>query len=388
MEIALCYESVRPERGGAETYIADLMRRLAVDGHGLHLYASEWDAEALPASTIFHRVPAPRGPRWLRPWRFGRACLAELAHGRHDVSIGFNKTWGQNILYPQGGLHAASSDHNLRKHRTSAMRILAAAARRLDLANWSYALLERRQYLTGKRPLIIVNSEMVRAHFGYYYGIPPRDIRVVHSAIDPGRLGDDDRLRQRAAWRERWSLAPDDVVGLFIGINYRLKGLEPLLRAVRHVKSGQFRLLIAGAADYRRWQGLANRLGISSQVRFVGHVSPSRYCFFASDFLIHPTFYDPCSLVVLEAQAAALPVITSRYNGAQELMTPPHDGYVVDKPHDALHLAWCIDQLCDPLRRAGCSQVSRRKAGHWTFEHHYHALVAIMHETAGQRAAA
>jgi UDP-glucose:(heptosyl)LPS alpha-1,3-glucosyltransferase len=183
-------------------------------------------------------------------------------------------------------------------------------------------------------------------------------------------------------------LGPDDVVGLFIGINYRLKGIEPLLRAVRHVKNGQFRLLIAGAANYRHWQGLADRLNISSQVRFAGHVSPSRYCFFASDFLIHPTFYDPCSLVVLEAQAAAMPVITSRYNGAQELMTPPHDGYVVDNPHDALHLAWCIDQLCDPLRRAGCAQTSRRKATHWTFEHHYRALVAIMHERAVQRAAA
>jgi UDP-glucose:(heptosyl)LPS alpha-1,3-glucosyltransferase len=388
MKIALCYESVRPERGGAETYIADLMRRLAADGHGLDLYASDWDARTLPASTTFHSVPAPRGPRWLRPWRFGRACLKELARGRHDVSLGFNKTWGQDILYPQGGLHAASSDHNVRKYSTQPMRALAAAARRLDLAHWSYTFLERRQYQSGKRPLIIVNSEMVRAHFGYYYGIPPRDIRVVHSAIDPKRLVDEDRLTQRAAWRERWSLAPDDVVGLFIGINYRLKGLEPLLRALRHVKSPPFKLLIAGAANYRPWERLANRLGISSQVRFAGHVSPSRYGFFASDFLIHPTFYDPCSLVVLEAQAAGLPVITSRYNGAQELLTPPHDGYVVDNPHDALHLAWCIDQLCDPLRRAGCAQTSRRKAAQWTFEHHYRALVAILHESVGQLAAA
>ena len=31
----------------------------------------------------------------------------------------------------------------------------------------------------------------------------------------------------------------------------------------------------------------------------------------AADFLVHPTFYDPCSLVVLEALACGLPIITT-----------------------------------------------------------------------------
>jgi UDP-glucose:(heptosyl)LPS alpha-1,3-glucosyltransferase len=35
MDLALCYESVFPSRGGAETYIADLARRLARDGNTL-----------------------------------------------------------------------------------------------------------------------------------------------------------------------------------------------------------------------------------------------------------------------------------------------------------------------------------------------------------------
>ena len=39
----------------------------------------------------------------------------------------------------------------------------------------------------------------------------------------------------------------------------------------------------------------------------------------AADLYVHPTFYDPCSLVVLEAAACGLPIITSRYNGAAEL---------------------------------------------------------------------
>ena len=71
MDIAFCYESVLPARGGAETYIGDLARRLARDGHAVHLYACRWDAASLPASTHFHRLDVPSGPRFLRPWRFG-----------------------------------------------------------------------------------------------------------------------------------------------------------------------------------------------------------------------------------------------------------------------------------------------------------------------------
>src|SRR5205823_5942208 len=116
MDIALCYESVLPARGGAETYIGDLARRLARDGHAVHLYACRWDATSLPAATHFHRLEVANGPRFLRPWRFGAACEQALRGQKHDVSIGFDKTWGQDVLYPQGGLHAASAAHNLLKH--------------------------------------------------------------------------------------------------------------------------------------------------------------------------------------------------------------------------------------------------------------------------------
>src|SRR5437588_237202 len=104
MNIAFCYESVLPSRGGCETYIGDLARRLLADRHEVHLYACRWDARALPQVQI-HAMPPLAGPRFLRPWRFGRRCLRALADQQHDVTVGFDKTWGQDVLYPQGGLH-------------------------------------------------------------------------------------------------------------------------------------------------------------------------------------------------------------------------------------------------------------------------------------------
>src|SRR5262245_40815961 len=161
MKIAFCYESVLPARGGCETYIADLARRLVADGHAVHLYACRWDAAALPAELHYHPVETPKGPRFLRPWRFGAACERALRHSAHNVTLGFDKTWGQDVLYPQGGLHAASAEHNCRKHRRPLVRSLARLVKTADLAHWSFSLLERRQYLAEPRPLIVVNSEMV-----------------------------------------------------------------------------------------------------------------------------------------------------------------------------------------------------------------------------------
>src|SRR5438094_9092153 len=83
MNVAFCYESVLPARGGCETYIADLARRLLADRHDVHLYASPRDAQALPPGLHFHAVPAARGPRFLRPSPSGARCPHPLDCADH-----------------------------------------------------------------------------------------------------------------------------------------------------------------------------------------------------------------------------------------------------------------------------------------------------------------
>ena len=389
MNIALCYDQVFPARGGCSTYITDLARRLVADGHEVHLYASAWDAASLPASLRYHRLAIPRSPRFIRPWRFGAACEGAVHIGGHQVSVGFDKTWGQDILYPQGGLHVASARQNLHKYPRRALRGLARLAKCCDLAHWSFAALERRQYLGRKRPLIIVNSEMVRRHFQQFYGSGSAELRVLYSAIDPSRFVAHDRPRRRLEWRERWGIRRQETVGLFVAMNYRLKGLEPLLRAVGRLPAGSaFRLLVTGNQRTQRYEQLARRLRIADRVHFLGPRRDMLNCYFASDFLVHPTFYDPCSLVVLEALACGLPVITSRYNGASELMQPPHDGYVIADPHDHAQLAACMEQFLDPGRRGASAEAARRTAAAWTWDHHYQQFVQILGEAAARKQAA
>ena len=389
MNIAFCYESVLPARGGCEHYISDLARRLARDGHSVHLYACRWDASALPTTMHYHRLPAPHGPRFLRPWRFAQTCEDALKGQGHDVTMGFDKTWGQDVLYPQGGLHAASAAQNLLKHPPGLARLGARLVKYLDPASRSFRQLERKQYLSEKRPLIVVNSRMVQRHFEQYYDIAPSEVHVLPSAIDPDRFSQEDRPRRRFEERARWGVADDETAGLLVAMNYRLKGLAPLLHSLRHVpSSSKFKIAIVGAANYKRYETLAKKLGVTDRVRFLGFRADPSDAYFAADFLVHPTFYDPCSLVVLEALCCGLPVITTRYNGASELITPPNEGLVIDDPHDHRELGTAIASMLDPAVRSARAAAARQTARRWSFEGHYQKLMEIFGRVSKRRMAA
>jgi UDP-glucose:(heptosyl)LPS alpha-1,3-glucosyltransferase len=386
MHVGLCYERVLPARGGCEHYISDLARRLARDGHSVHLFASRWDAGALPSSIVYHAIPASTGPRLLRPWRFAEACKQELKSHPVDVSMGFDKTWGQDILYPQGGLHSASRAHNLLKHPPGATRIAARMLRTFDPASYSFTRLERRQYLTSPPTMILAISRMVRGHFHEYLGIPESAVRVLHCAIDPDRFSADDRPARRELERRGWGVSPDETVGLFVAMNYRLKGLAPLLRSLMHVKSDRpFRIAIVGSPKFARYEALARSLGVHDCVKFLGFRADPRDAYFASDFLVHPTFYDPCSLVALEALACGLPVLTSRYNGASELLEPPQAGIVVQDPHNAPELGGAIANMLDPTRLSERKMAALEAGRSWTFEDHYRQLLAIFEEVVARK---
>jgi len=387
MKLALCHPYVLPARGGCERYITDLAGRLTADGHEVHLCATRWDAAALPGSLRVHRIPLPAdGPRSRRPWLFSAGCLRALRAVAHDVSIGFDKTRGQDVLYPQGGLHRATSDHNLLIPRTGLGRQLAKLRQRLDPAYWSFRRFEQRQYLGRPRSRIIVNSRMVAEHFAHYHGIGADRLHIVPSAIDPARFDPADRDQRRWQTRQRWQVGPEIAVGLFAAMNYALKGLEPLLHALRRLPAQlPFRLVVVGNARTSYYQWLARRLGVAERVRFLGQRDDMADCYFAADFLVHPTFYDPCSLVVLEALACGLPVITSRFNGASELLPSPAAGFIVDDPHDSQALAAGVQRFCQPDVHQRGAAAAREAAARWTWEDHYRSILAILTDTARQR---
>ena len=382
MKLALCYDSMVPSQGGCETYIADLTRQLISQGHEVHLYAAVIDEQAFPEEAHRHLLPPVRGIRWLRPWRFARACYAAMQQQSFDVTVGFIKTWGQDVLMYQGGFHLASAENNINKHPLRLTRLLITLKNYIDPKHWSYRMLERRQ-LFDFPTIAIVPSNMVQRHGRKYYQLPDKRMRVLPNAIDESRFRLADRLVARSTLRDANNLLPEDNVGLFVGHNYRLKGLVPLLHAVRLLPASvNFRLMVCGSANYARYQKLARQLGVAERIRFLGFHPDVSEAYFASDFLIHPSFYDPCALVTMEALVCGLPVITTKLNGGCELLPPALASLTVNTPHDHAAMARQIQRLCIPAERTALSRVAREAARNWTYADHCQALLQIFEEVA------
>jgi UDP-glucose:(heptosyl)LPS alpha-1,3-glucosyltransferase len=71
----------------------------------------------------------------------------------------------------------------------------------------------------------------------------------------------------------------------------------------------------------------------------------------AADAFILPTLYEPFSNACLEALAAGLPVITTRFNGFAEIIEHGADGEMIESPRDTAALVRAIEAWRDPERR-------------------------------------
>src|SRR4051812_12695968 len=337
MRLALNFFRVDPARGGAETYVRDLAHRLVRAGHEVDLYANSWREGALPPEVRCIRVAARGGWRWLKLLDFARSSESALRGGRYDCTVGFINTWAHDVIIPQGGVLRGSLEANARRFPPGWRRGLYRVARQANPKSLICEVIERRQYDPDRGARVVAVSGMVQGHLERYHGVPRSRIRVIPNAIDVDRLRVSDPAAIRRDLRDRYGLADDDLVALFVGHNFRLKGLGPLLLALQHRNrrdpgSRPIHLIACGGGRIAPFRTLVARLGLEATVRLVGFLPEVREGYWASDFFVLPTYYDPCSLVVLEALACGLPVVTTQCNGAGELITDGREGYVITTP--------------------------------------------------------
>ncbi len=72
---------------------------------------------------------------------------------------------------------------------------------------------------------------------------------------------------------------------------------------------------------------MAERLGVADRCHFIGFLKPDDVAaaFRSTDFFIFPSRYETSGLVLLEAAATGLPVITARSVGGAGIFAP-HGG--------------------------------------------------------------
>jgi glycosyltransferase involved in cell wall biosynthesis len=124
------------------------------------------------------------------------------------------------------------------------------------------------------------------------------------------------------------------------------KGQDLALRALARVVRRDWILVLAGALDNdyaRRIRVLANQLGISERIRFVGHRDDIADIYACTDILLAPSRREALSLTLLEAASFGIPVVASKVGGIAEAVADGVTGLLVD--------AEDVDRLGDAICR-------------------------------------
>jgi UDP-glucose:(heptosyl)LPS alpha-1,3-glucosyltransferase len=203
---------------------------------------------------------------------------------------------------------------------------------------------------------VVAISDYVAEQLSRHYGFPASRVRKVFNGVDPDRTGQEQRQIDRVRVRERHRVGEDAALAVLVAHNFKLKGVRHWIEAmIRMKQADRSRLcsLIIGKDSPVRWKKWVSRVGLADSVRFVGSTDEVLAYYHAADFLVHPTYYDPCSRVVLESLASGLPCITTRFDGAAEVITDGENGFVLDCPDD-------VDAILDRTLRLMQPDVRRR----------------------------
>jgi UDP-glucose:(heptosyl)LPS alpha-1,3-glucosyltransferase len=231
---------------------------------------------------------------------------------------------------------------------------------------------------------IIAVSQMCARDYQHYHDVPPERIRLVYHGTDNERFSPLHRNRWREEIRDRLHVCDDEVLLLFVGHDYQRKGLATAVRAAERLaaEGAPVRLVVVGGKR-RHPQPTASAPG--GLVINAGAIDDPVPYYAAADVFVLPTFYDPCSLSVSEAAASGLPSVTTRFNGAAELLTEGVDGSVIADPADDAELAAALRPLLDTAVRQRMGEAARKLALKYTLDRNCDQIVSIYRQIAGEK---
>jgi UDP-glucose:(heptosyl)LPS alpha-1,3-glucosyltransferase len=323
MRVALVLERFDPHQGGLEHWTWQFAHALRHRGVDVEIVAFAACAGAGESGIRLKLLERPKS-RIARAAALERAVETLPVDVVHDMGVG----WCADIFHPHGGSTIATWEHNLlRIPRWRQIRFWRERRYR------EMRKIERRQH-AREEGLIVAVSGMVRRHFEEMHGLAPDRLRVIPNGVDVARFSPERRREIREARRAGLGITRNETVFLMLAHNLRLKNAATLIRAAGLLcaEGAEIRVLIAGGRKVEEWRRLAIRCGVGDRVTLLPPVPDPMELYAAADVYAQPTWYDPCSLVTLEAWACGLPVITTRFNGAAELLPEAGAELLLDDP--------------------------------------------------------
>jgi phosphatidylinositol alpha-1,6-mannosyltransferase len=344
-----------PRRGGIQSYLVDLVTRLAATGeHTLKVYAPQWkDADAFDAHTAGYQVVRHPGALML-PVPTVDARMRRLI-GEH----GIDTVWF-GAAAPLGLLAG-------RARHAGARRVLASTHG--HEVGWSMlpgarSVLRR---IGDDSDVVTYVSRYTRGRFASAFG-PEAALEHLPPGVDTDRFRPDPA--SRTVMRARYGLGQRPTVVCLSRLVPR-KGQDMLIRALPSIRQrvDGAALVIAGGGPYLdTLRGLAEQFGVTDHVTFTGGVPSSDLPAYHA---MADVFAMPCrtrgagldveglGIVFLEASATGVPVVAGSSGGAPETVRHNKTGMVVDG-RSVRQIADAVSELlADPDRAAAMGAAGR-----------------------------
>ena len=371
MKIALLIQNADRRNGGAEGYTLDLARWLTARGHQVTVIAEQGPAAvaegALAAGFKCMYLGANGRYRWTRLKDFLERLKDVYAHGAYDIVHAMLPVWRCDVYQPHAGLATDLWLTGHMKYRRALVRRWARRFNRWNPKRRGLARIERE--LMGHRPWVLCFSQAMRGFAREQFALPEERLVTLMNGIDLARFDPALGARSRDAIRGEWHIQADQRLALLVGNNWKLKGVSEAIAALARLPDRRMVLMLVGRGDPEAFRKLAEKLNVAGRVQFVGSVSDPRPYYGAADFLLLPTKRDTCSLVVLEALAMGLPVVTTRQNGASDLVEDGKQGIIVEHG-DAPGLSEALDAMLDGERLRDMSRAALALRERLSFDHH------------------
>jgi len=316
LRIAVVRRECGPGLGGAEAYCANVCTWLTEMGHNVTVVA---DKSLLPGLPFF------RAPVWgrgsiLKNLSFFLNARQVLKAGNFEKSYGLSRVAPVDVLRISDPLHAAWLDLGYQK---------STKFRRLRPRHRLLLWMEARAIKEAKA--IVTNSQLVKGQVQRYYSTCAEKVTVIYNGVDLKRfrpMTHEDRVLAKKSL----GISDDATVLVFAGSDLRRKGLSQLLSALAQFREQPFMLLVAGSRGNRELKKRIEGMGLGQRVKWLGYVKDIERLYALADLFILPTHYDPFANTTLEAMACGTPVLTTRQNGAGEIVEQVAHWLVVERP--------------------------------------------------------
>lgn len=235
--------------------------------------------------------------------------------------------------------------------------LLTGAVRYLPRDDWAARAAQEAEFFARLRPEapVIANSELVKRALVEHFSLDPGRVLVHYPGFDArrfipaGAAGEAAWQAMRRAARGALGVADGaSLVGLITSGELDKRGLDIFVEAAERILAGrpETRFLVVGGRALPEWAA-RHRLVTEGQVLYRPKSARPERWFAALDLFLFPARWEEFGMVVSEAQAAGLPVLTSRRAGAAECLPEAYAPWLLDEPGAAAFAANALALLAD-----------------------------------------